>query len=271
MAEVAVVIGLGDMGAAIARRIGPGRTLVLADRNPELLAARSKEFSDAGFDVRLVEVDVCDGRSVRALAERASEMGSIRSVAHTAGVSPVDSSVEAILAVDLIGTAWVLEEFGKVIADGGAAVVIASMAAALLPPLDPELDAALARTPAAELDTVLQAERARFSDPGLSYALAKQVNLSQVAATSLSWAARGARVNAISPGVISTAMGRAELAGASGEIMRMMVDGSATKRLGTPEDIAPAAEFLLGPQSSFITGTSLLVDGGVVAGIRHPA
>ena len=112
---------------------------------------------------------------------------------------------------------------------------------------------------------------ARFADPGLSYALAKQVNVSQVAVAALRWGARGARVNAISPGVISTAMGRAELAGVSGEIMRIMVDGSATKRLGTPEDIAAAAEFLLGPQSSFVTGTNLLVDGGAVAGVRHPA
>lgn len=270
MPEVAVVLGLGEMGIAIARRVASGRRIVLADRNSDLVSSRVRELADGGFDVTGVPVDVSDGGAVRALAGEAASLGSVQVVAHTAGVSPVDSSVEAILAVDLVGTAWVLEAFGQVIGAGGSAVVITSMAAALFPPAEAEVDRAFACTLAADLGRLVAEQAGRFTDPGTTYAIAKQANIGRVAAEALRWGARGARVNAISPGVISTAMGRAELDGPSGEVMRMLIDRSAARRLGTPEDIADAAAFLLGPHASYVTGTNLLVDGGVCAGVRYP-
>jgi NAD(P)-dependent dehydrogenase (short-subunit alcohol dehydrogenase family) len=101
--------------------------------------------------------------------------------------------------------------------------------------------------------------------------MAKRANQLRVQTASLAWGARGARVNSISPGVIATPMGRQELEGASGAFMRSMVEASGTKRLGSPDDIAAAAAFLLSHEASFITGTDLLVDGGVVAAIRAGA
>jgi NAD(P)-dependent dehydrogenase (short-subunit alcohol dehydrogenase family) len=268
MSDVAVVIGVGEMGMSIARRIGAGRRLVLADRHRELCTARADELADAGFDVVAVEVDVASGESVVELAARAAADGPVRAVAHTAGVSPVNSSVEAIIAIDLVGTAWVLEAFAGVMTTGGSGVVIASMAAVMFPPLEPGFDRSLATTPAADLAAYVATELGQFSNPGIAYAIAKQANIARVAAAAAAWGARGATVNAISPGVISTAMGREELAGDNGAVMRMLIEGSATKRVGTSEDIATAAEFLLGPSASFITGTNLLVDGGVCASIR---
>jgi len=101
----------------------------------------------------------------------------------------------------------------------------------------------------------------------MAYPFAKRANQIRVAAAAVTWGERGARINSISPGVISTAMGRLELDSESGALMRAMVENSGLRRLGTPEDIAAATEFLLGPSASFVTGTDLLVDGGVVAAI----
>jgi hypothetical protein len=148
MSDVAVVLGVGDMGIAIARRIGVGRRLLLADRNQELCAARAAEFVDAGFDAIAVDLDVSSAESVAALAARAAADGAVRAVAHTAGVSPVNGTVDAIIDVDLVGTAHFLEIFGATIAPGGSAVVIASMAAVLFPPMEADFDRALATTPA---------------------------------------------------------------------------------------------------------------------------
>ncbi|MFJ9621494.1 SDR family oxidoreductase [Streptomyces sp. NPDC101181] len=266
--NVVVVIGVGGMGQAIARRQGPGRTLVLADFDEKLLTAVAEESRGQGHTVVTHTVDVSARASVAALADAAAELGPVVQVAHTAGLSPVQASGKAVLAVDLLGTALVLEEFGRVIAPGGAGVVIASMAGHMLPgALTPETERALAHTPADDLLAL------PFLDPDTlsaqeAYPLSKYANRLRVQAASMPWGERGARVNSISPGVISTPMGRQELAGESGRTMRAMVEASGTGRLGTPEDIAAAAAFLLGPDASFVTGTDLLADGGVVAAVR---
>jgi NAD(P)-dependent dehydrogenase (short-subunit alcohol dehydrogenase family) len=190
---------------------------------------------------------------------------------HTAGLSPEQATVEAILAVDLQGVAFVLDEFATVIDSHGAGVVIASMAGHLNSPIDPQDEFQLATLPAEALLSLPTSALERFNSTQEAYGYAKRANQLRVAAAANAWGARGARINSISPGVISTAMGRQELAGESGRLMRLMIDGSATKRLGTPDDIAAAADFLLSPAASFITGTDLLVDGGVTAAVRSGA
>ena len=266
MAEVLTVIGVGGMGEAIARRLGAGKTVLLADYNEETLASVAKSLTADGHHVESRSVDVSSPESVHGLAGFAASLGSVAQVAHTAGLSPSQASAEAILEVDLLGVALVLDEFGAVVARGGAGVVIASMAGHMFPPLTVEQERALAHNPPGEL---MQLDFiSRIGDPNFAYPIAKRANHIRVRAASAHWGRRGARINSISPGIISTPMGQQELASPVGDGMRAMVAMSATGRLGTPEDIALATAFLLGPDASFVTGTDLLVDGGVIAAIR---
>jgi NAD(P)-dependent dehydrogenase (short-subunit alcohol dehydrogenase family) len=266
--DVLTVIGVGGMGHAIARRQGAAKTVLLADYNEETLASVAGSLSADGYRIESRSVDVSSPDSVRALAEHAASLGSVTQLVHTAGLSPAQASSEAILAVDLLGVALVLQEFGEVIAPGGAGVVIASMAGHLFPPLTAEQEQALAHNPPGDLLQLDFVSPERLSYPGIAYAVAKQANHIRVRAASVQWGRRGARINSISPGVISTPMGQLELASPVGDGMRSMVAMSGTGRVGTPDDIAAATAFLLGPDATFITGTDLLVDGGVVAAAK---
>jgi NAD(P)-dependent dehydrogenase (short-subunit alcohol dehydrogenase family) len=268
--QIVVVIGVGGMGELIAERQGAGKTVLLADFSEPSLERVAERLRGNGLDVLTQKIDVSDADSVAALAAAASDAGDVVQLVHTAGLSPVQAPTDAILRVDLLGVALVLEEFGRVIAPGGTGVVIASMAGHFAAGRFPaELEAALTGTPARELLALPIAQPGALPDPGAAYSLAKRANQLRVAAASLAWGERGARVNSISPGVISTPMGQQELAGESGAGMRTMIAASGTGRVGTPTDIANAAAFLLGPDSSFVTGTDLLVDGGVVAAVRN--
>jgi NAD(P)-dependent dehydrogenase (short-subunit alcohol dehydrogenase family) len=239
---------------------------VLADVNAAALKTAADALGNDGHQVVTREVDVTSRSSVAAVAEVADEAGRVTAVVHTAGLSPQQASAEAVLAVDLLGVALTIDEFGRVIEPGGAAVVIASMAGHMQPALDPAVEQQLATAPTDEL---LGLEAcAKITDSRIAYPFAKRANQIRVAAAAGSWGERGARINSISPGVISTAMGQLELSSESGALMRAMVENSGLRRLGTPEDIAAATEFLLGSSAAFITGTDLLVDGGVIAAIQ---
>lgn len=264
--EVLVIIGAGGMGVSVARRVGLGRKIVLADINQSGLDAAAEGLSADGHQVLTRQVDVTSRASVGAVADLAASAGRVTAVVHTAGLSPQQASADAVLAVDLLGVALTIDEFGRVIEPGGAAVVIASMAAHMQPALDDDVQRQLAETPTDEL---LNLEVCRaITDSRLAYPFAKRANQIRVAAAASAWGLRGARINCISPGVISTAMGRLELSGESGGLMQAMVDTAGVRRIGTPEDIAAATEFLLSPAAAFITGVDLLVDGGVIAAIQ---
>jgi NAD(P)-dependent dehydrogenase (short-subunit alcohol dehydrogenase family) len=267
--RVVVVTGLGGMGLAAARRIGPGRRLVLADVDPSALGHAAEALRGEGQQVVEQVTDVSDAGAVAALAATAAELGRVDALVHTAGLSPVQASTAAVLRVDLLGAALMLDAFATVIAPGGAGVFIASMAGILLPQ-DPDLELRLATTPTAELLALPELDESAVANPGLAYGLAKRANQLRVRAASVPWGRRGARVNSISPGVIATPMGLAELDGPSGEFMQSMVDNSGTGRLGSPDDIAAVAAFLISESAAFITGTDLLVDGGAVAALLYP-
>jgi NAD(P)-dependent dehydrogenase (short-subunit alcohol dehydrogenase family) len=260
---------MGGMGAAIARRIGAGSTIVVADSNERLLEVEVGSLTAAGHDVAGQVVDVSDKGSVEALATKAAARGRVTGVVHTAGLSPVQAPVDAIIRVDLLGTALMLDAFGAVVASGGAGVFIASMAGTMAS-LDPAFEARLASTPTEDLLDLDELSPRAIGDPASAYVVAKRANQVRVKAASRTWGRRGATVNSISPGVISTAMGSSELEGPSGERMRAMIAGSGTGRVGTPEDIAGVVDFLISRQAGFITGTDLLVDGGVVASLQVP-
>lgn len=263
--RVVVVTGVGGMGVAVARRLGSGATVVLADVNSDGLAAVASALRSDGYQVVEQITDVSDAQSVGVLAKMAGDLGRVEAVVHTAGLSPVQAQVPAILAVDLLGTALMLDAFSGCIASGGAGVFVASMAGTMFP-MDPPLEHLLATTPTGSLLDL--PALAAIADPGTAYGMAKRANQVRVRAASAAWGRRGARVNSISPGIISTPMGAAELAGPHGEAMRAMLAASPAGRVGTAEDIASAVAFLIGPMSSFITGTDLLVDGGVVASLN---
>lgn len=265
--EVIVITGVGGMGVAIARRLGAGRILVLADYAEESLERVAEQLRGEGHTVHAVRTDVSQVESVRELAAAAGSLGWFRAVIHTAGLSPIQASQAAIVAVDVMGTAHVLDEFAAIAGPGSVAVCIASMAGTMAQ-VTPEVERAFAVTPTAELAMLAELDPANL-DPGAAYSIAKRANQARVRAMSVVWGRRGARVVSISPGVISTPMGQAELSGPAGEQMRAMIAVSGVKRVGTPDDIAAAVEFLVSHEASFITGTDLLVDGGTVSGLAY--
>jgi NAD(P)-dependent dehydrogenase (short-subunit alcohol dehydrogenase family) len=268
MSNVIVVIGPGSIGQAIARRVSPGKHVLLADLRQENAEAAAEVLSNAGFEVSTATVDVSSRESVHALVQAASALGDVTGVIHAAGVSPSQASPETILSVDLYGTALVLEEFGDVIAAGGAGVVIASQSGHRLGALTAEEDAALATTPADELLALPMLQPDQVTDSLHAYQLSKRGNSLRVMAESVRWGKRGARVNTISPGIIITPLAKDELTGPRGEGYRRMTELSPVGRWGTPDEVGTVAALLMGPEGGFITGSDFLMDGGVTAAYR---
>lgn len=263
--NVVVIIGAGGIGEAIARRQGAGRTLLLSDCNAHILSAAAGRLSEAGYRVETQAVDTTSRASVEALATRAAALGSVMQVINTAGVSPNMAPARRVLEVDLYGTALVFEVLERVIAPGGAGLIISSMAGHMIPQLPPEQEQALAFTPADELLALPCLDAQAVPDSMTAYCLAKRANALRVRGAALAWGARGARINAISPGVVVTPLARHELASPTGDSYRAMVAASPAGRMAPPEEIAQACAFLLGPDAGFVTGTDLLIDGGVIA------
>ena len=266
--DVIVVIGAGGIGQAIARRQGFGKTILLADWNKETLAKAASDLVSAGYDVRTQQVDVSLRASVLALAEAAAKMGPVMQVVNTAGLSPNMAPVEKVLEVDLYGSAVVFEEFGKVIANGGAGLIVSSMAGHMMRQLPEADEKQLSFVPADELLALPCLQSDAIPNTLVAYMVAKRANILRVQAEAMNWGARGARINAISPGIIVTPLAAHELNSEIGDIYRGMVEASPSKRMAPPEEIAIAASFLLGPDAGFITGSDLLIDGGVVAAMR---
>jgi NAD(P)-dependent dehydrogenase (short-subunit alcohol dehydrogenase family) len=265
MGEVVVVIGAGSIGQAIARRVSAGKHVVLADLRKENADAAASVLGNAGFEVSTTTVDVSSRESIQALVVTATVLGEITGVIHAAGVSPSQAPPEAILHVDLYGTAVLLEEFGNVIAPGGAGLVIASQSGHRLGALTAEQDAALATTPADELLTLPMLQPNQVTDSLHAYQLAKRANSLRVMAEAVRWGKRGARINTISPGIIITPLANDELTGPRGEGYRRMIDLSPASRAGTADEVATVGALLMGPDGAFITGSDFLMDGGVTA------
>jgi NAD(P)-dependent dehydrogenase (short-subunit alcohol dehydrogenase family) len=265
MTDVVVVIGAGSIGQAIARRVSAGKHVLLADLRQENADAAAEVLANAGFETSTAAVDVSVRESVLALVEQATALGDVTGLIHAAGVSPSQAPPELILRVDLYGTALVLEEFGTVIAPGGSAIVIASQSGHRLHALTPEQDQALATTSVEDLLSLPMLAPEQVTDPLTAYQLAKRGNVLRVMAEAVRWGRRGARVNAISPGIIITPLARDELTGPRGEGYRRMLSQSPAGRAGTPDEVATVAALLMGPDGAFITGTDVLMDGGVTA------
>lgn len=264
MNDVVVVTGVRGLGLACARRLGVGKRLVLADNNPEVLAHTVQQFDDDGYKVLSAVVNVADPNSVNELAGLVSKTGRLATLVHTAGVSPGMADWETIFNVNLVGTIHVLNAFKPLAVDRTVAFVTASNAAYYAPvPMDVEEKLALA--PIEELKAVVQSVSGHDTGIG-SYWLAKRSNQLRVQAQAAEWGARGARLLSISPGIISTAMIRHERK--QGAPVDQTIASQPIARLGNAEDIAAAVSWLAGPEASYITGTDLLVDGGMQASLR---
>ncbi len=265
MTNIIVVIGAGSIGQAIARRISAGKHVLLADLNRQSADSAAKTLNDAGFSVSTAKVDVSSRESVHALVRAATALGEIIGVIHAAGVSPTQASPATILKVDLYGTALVLEEFGNVIARGGAGIVIASQSGHRLPALTAEQNAILALTPADELLELPMLQPDQVTDPLHAYQLSKRGNSLRVMAEAVRWGKRGARINTISPGIIITPLANDELNGPRGPGYRRMIELCAAGRAGTPDEVGNVGALLMSPDGAFITGSDILMDGGVTA------
>ncbi len=263
--DVMIVTGAGQISMAIARRMGHGMKIVMGDKDISNAENIAEIMNSAGFDVEPVEMDLSSRESIRALIAKAMEYGDIRMLVNGAGVSPSQAPVEAILKVDLYGTAVLLEEVGKVITEGGVGVTISSQSGWRMPQLTADEDAALATTPAEELLQldILQPENIR--DTLHAYQLAKRCNEKRVMAQSVEWVKRGARLNAIAPGIIVTPLAVDEFNGPRGDFYKNMFAKCPAGRPGTADEVANVAELLMSDKGAFITGSTFLIDGGATS------
>ena len=265
--DVIALLGAGSMGTAIARRIAAGKTILLGDISEKNLERVSNDLRTSGYAVETMAVNALDKASVEAFAEKAASMGPVKYFIDTAGASPNQTSPEHILQLDMVGTGYAVDAFGRVMAPGGAGLIISSQTGYMYPiPNETELE--ILKTPTEGLMDLPIIKDVAMQNSGLAYMIAKRVNhLQAQKAAATTWKARRARINTISPGVIVTPLAYDEFA-AAGEGYQKMIDSSAAERTGTSDEIAEAGAFLLGEHAGFITGTDLLIDGGVIAAIR---
>jgi NAD(P)-dependent dehydrogenase (short-subunit alcohol dehydrogenase family) len=255
------------MGTAIVRRIAAGRKIFLGDISEKNLEKVSHEFLYSGYDVETMIVNALDKESVEAFAEKAASLGEVKYFIDTAGASPNQASPEHILKLDMVGTGYAVDAFGKIMAKGGAGLVISSQTGYMYP-IPNEIELQILQTPTDELMDLPFVKETAMQRSGIAYMIAKRINHLQIQkAAATTWKQRRARINTISPGVIVTPLAYDEFS-AAGEGYQRMLDNSAAERSGTSDEIAEAGAFLLGEHAGFITGTDLLIDGGVIAAIR---
>ena len=263
--EVMLVTGAGQISMAIARRVGFGKKIILGDKKKENAETIAKIMNDAGFDVVPMEMDLSSRESILALIAEGRKYGEIKMLVNGAGVSPSQAPIEAILKVDLYGTAVLLEEVGKVIAEGGTGVTISSQSGWRMPALTAEQDELLATTPTEELLSLPMLQSENIRDTLHAYQMAKRCNEKRVMAESVKWGERGARLNDIAPGIIVTPLAIDEFNGPRGDFYKNMFAKCPAGRPGTADEVANVAELLMGPAGAFITGSTILIDGGATA------
>jgi NAD(P)-dependent dehydrogenase (short-subunit alcohol dehydrogenase family) len=265
MKNVMLWAGAGQIGMAIARRMGYGMKIIVGDKNLENAQSIAKIMTGAGFDVVPMKMDLSSREDIRRLIAEGQKYGDIKMLVNAAGVSPSQAPIETILKVDLYGTAVLLEEVGKVICKGGVGITVSSQSGFRMPALTAEQDEQLACTPTEQLLKldILQPENIR--DTLHAYQLAKRCNEKRVMAQSVEWGKRGARLNAVAPGIIVTPLAIDEFNGERGDFYKNMFAKCPAGRPGTADEVANAAELLMSDRGAFITGSTLLIDGGATA------
>lgn len=265
MKDVILWAGAGQIGMAIARRIGTGKKIVVGDKKLENAESAAKIMNEAGFDVVPVQMDLSDKTSILDFIKTGQTYGEVAMLINAAGVSPSQASVETILKVDLYGTAVLLEEVGKIIKEGGVGVTISSQSGHRMPQLTAAEDELLACTPVEELLSLEILQPENIKDTLHAYQMAKRCNEKRVMYEAVKWGERGARINSISPGIIVTPLAIDEFNGVRGEFYKNMFAKCPAGRPGTADEVANVAELLMSEKGAFITGTDFLCDGGATA------
>lgn len=269
--DVMILTGAGQIGMAIARRMGYGKKIVVGDKKRENAEEIARVMNNAGFDVVPVEMDLSSRESILNLIGEARKYGEIAMLINAAGVSPSQASIETILKVDLYGTAVLLEEVGKVIKEGGVGVTISSQSGHRMPALTVDEDEQLATTPTEKLLSLDILQPQNIKDTLHAYQMAKRCNVKRVMAEAVKWGERGARINSISPGIIVTPLALDEFNGPRGGFYKNMFAKCPAGRPGTADEIANVAELLMSDRGAFITGSDFLVDGGATASYFYGA
>ena len=265
--EVIALLGAGSMGTAIARRFAAGRTILLGDISEKNLEKVSNELKYSGYSVETCVVDATDKASVEAFAKKAAFLGAVKYFIDTAGASPNQTTPEHILKLDMVGTGYAVDAFGKVMAKGGAGLVISSQTGYMMRIPD-EVEQQILSAETDELMDIPYIKETAMQNTGFAYIIAKRVNhLQAMKAAATTWKERRARINTLSPGVIVTPLAYDEFK-AAGDSYQGMIDASAAMRTGSSDEIAEAGAFLLGEHAGFINGTDLLIDGGTIAAMR---
>lgn len=265
MKKVMLLTGAGQIGMAIARRMGYGMKIVVGDKQMEHAQAVAKIMNDAGFDSVPMEMDLSSRESILGMISEGQKYGDITMLVNAAGVSPSQAPIEAILKVDLYGTAVLLEEVGKIIAAGGMGITISSQSGWRMPALTAKEDELLATTPTEELLGLPLLQPENIRDTLHAYQIAKRCNEKRVMAESVKWGKRGARLNAIAPGIVVTPLAIDEFNGPRGDFYKNMFANCPAGRPGTADEIANVAELLMSDKGAFITGSTFLIDGGATA------
>lgn len=265
MKDVMIVVGAGQISTAIARRMGMGKKIILGDKSIENAKKIQQVMINAGFDVEVIEMDLSKRSDILHIIDVAKSYGKIKMLVNGAGVSPSQASIETILKVDLYGTAVLLEEVGKVIEKNGVGVTISSQSGFRMKQLTVKEDELLATTPTEDLLNLDLLQKENIKDTLHAYQLAKRCNEKRVMYESVRWGERGARLNAIAPGIIVTPLAIDEFNGIRGDFYKNMFANCPAKRPGTADEVANVAELLMSEKGSFITGSTFLMDGGATA------
>ncbi len=255
--------GAGGIGQACARAF-KNHPIIITDYSQELVDKAVETLSKEGYNVSGIACDITSEKDIDKLTKFVAKKGALKAFIHTAGVSGTLKDLKKLFTIDLIATDLLTDAFYELAEKDSVAILFSSMMAHTVP-ANKEYDDALKNPQATDsFDIVSQFVKNdsdtmyNFVKRGVHFITHKNAN---------KWGEKGARIVSVSPGVIETPMAL-KAAEEHPERMEMIKQATPLKRNGKPEDIADVVYFLVSDAARFITGTDILVDGGVIENIK---